>query len=131
MRQTDLYPAKGRVDSRAVARTLEQRPAIMPAESSCAVCSSYASQDVPARDACADAYRKLIYLDWGNGAFVPFNILAYQRPPHTVALNALEGMLRVWPELTEAPMFQTLFLSGAMVLMSTSTDPRLILSDAP
>jgi hypothetical protein len=65
-----------------------------------------------------NAYHKLVYLDWGNGAYVPFNVLASRGDPHTVALNALEAMLRVWPELTEAPLFQTLFLSGIMALIA-------------
>jgi hypothetical protein len=62
------------------------------------------------------AFERLIYLDWGNGSYVPFNVLAGQEDPHTRALNALEAMLRVWPELTEAPLFQTLFLSSMMAL---------------
>lgn len=63
-------------------------------------------------------YRKLVYIDWGNGSFVPFNVLADARDPHSAALNALEAMLRVWPELREAPLFQTLFLSSLMVLIA-------------
>jgi hypothetical protein len=65
-----------------------------------------------------DAYSRMIYLDWGNGAYVPFNVLAGRAEPHTVALNALDAMLRVWPELQEAPMFQTLFLSACMALIA-------------
>jgi hypothetical protein len=64
----------------------------------------------------SDSYRKLVYLDWGNGSFVPFNVLAGTGDHHTIALNALDAMLRVWPELQEAPMFQTLFLSGLSAL---------------
>ena len=56
--------------------------------------------------------------DWGNGDFVPFNVLRQPYDPHTTALLALEAMLRVWPELTEAPLFQTLFLSSMMVLIA-------------
>lgn len=67
-----------------------------------------------------DAYNRLIYLDWGNGAYVPFNVLASDghSDPHTIALNALEAMLRVWPELEAAPLFQQLFLSATMVLIA-------------
>ena len=65
-----------------------------------------------------DAFRRLIYLDWGNGAFVPFNVLASRGDPYTVSLNALDAMLRVWPELREAPLFQTLFLSSMMTLIA-------------
>ena len=66
------------------------------------------------------AFDRLVYLDWGNGAYAPFNILADdgRTDDHTRALNALEGMLRVWPELTDAPMFQTLFLVCAMCLQA-------------
>jgi len=63
------------------------------------------------------AYERLVYLDWGNGAYAPFNVLAGPGTPQTVALNALEAMLRVWPELTEAPLFQTLFLSSMIALI--------------
>ena len=63
------------------------------------------------------AYDRLVYLDWGNGSFVPFNVLAGNSDPHTRALNALEAMIRVWPELEAAPLFQTLFLSSMMVLI--------------
>ncbi len=67
-----------------------------------------------------EAFDRLIYLDWGNGSYVPFNILADdgRTDPHTRALNALEAMLRVWPELTEAPLFQQLFLSSLMALIA-------------
>lgn len=64
------------------------------------------------------AFDKLVYLDWGNGDYVPFNVLAGRGDPHTIALNALDAMLRVWPELSEAPMFQTLFLSATMTLVA-------------
>lgn len=45
------------------------------------------------------AFRRLIYLDWGNGAVIPFNVLGDQQSPQTTALHALEAMIRVWPEL--------------------------------
>jgi hypothetical protein len=64
------------------------------------------------------AFDRLVYLDWGNGAYVPFNVLVAREDPHTIALNVLEAMLRVWPELTQAPMFQTLFLSAVVVLIA-------------
>lgn len=67
-----------------------------------------------------DSYDRLIYLDWGNDSFVPFNILADdgRTPPHSRALNCLEAMIRVWPELEQAPLFQTLFLSSLMALIA-------------
>lgn len=67
-----------------------------------------------------DSFDRLLYLDWGNGGFIPFNILAEdgRSDPHSRALNALEAMLRVWPELHDAPLFQTLFLSSLMALIA-------------
>lgn len=64
------------------------------------------------------AFERLVYLDFGNGGYVPFNVLKTRHDPHTTALNALEAMLRVWPELTVAPMFQTLFLSSMITLIA-------------
>lgn len=81
-----------------------------------------------------DAFDRLIYLDWGNGAYVPFNVLAEQRHPETVAMHALEAMMRVWPELRRAPTFQTLFLSAMMVLIENKlpiTYLYQLLTDGP
>ena len=66
----------------------------------------------------SDAPEKLVYLDFGNGSYIPFNVLKSPYDPHTTALMALEAMLRVWPELTAAPLFQTLFLSSMLVLIA-------------
>lgn len=68
-----------------------------------------------------DAFNKLIYLDWGNG-FVPFNILADdgRTDAKTRALDALDAMLRVWPELNDAPLFKRLFLSSMSVLIANN-----------
>src|SRR5205823_14390901 len=41
-------------------------------------------------------------------------------PPERKARNVLEAMIRVWPELETAPLFQTLFLSAVMVLLENS-----------
>jgi type IV secretory pathway VirB4 component len=46
-----------------------------------------------------EAFEQLIFLDFANGAYVPFNVLNQSYDAHTTALNALEGMIRVWPEL--------------------------------
>jgi hypothetical protein len=62
------------------------------------------------------AYERLIYLDWGNGWVVPFNVLAGRQGAQSTALQVLEAMMRVWPELRRAPSFQTLVLSGLVVL---------------
>ena len=78
------------------------------------------------------AFDRLVYLDWGNGSYVPFNVLAAPGDPHTVALHVLEAMIRVWPELRQAPTFQTLFLSAIVVLIANTlpiTDLYRLLSD--
>ena len=65
-----------------------------------------------------DAFENLIYLDFGNDSFVPFNILAGNKSNYaSVALNALEGMKRCWPELEHAPLFARIFLSAVTVLI--------------
>jgi hypothetical protein len=64
------------------------------------------------------AFSRLVYVDWGNGSFVPFSVLSGKQHPHTIALHALEAMIRVWPELRAAPTFQTLFLSAMTVLIA-------------
>ncbi len=68
-----------------------------------------------------DAFERLVYIDWGNDSYVPFNVLIPESPnssPSTVARLVLDAMLRVWPELAEAPLFQTLFLSSIAVLVA-------------
>lgn len=63
------------------------------------------------------AYERLIYLDWGNdGWVVPFNVLQGRSGAQSTALQVLEAMMRVWPELRRAPAFQTLVLSSLVVL---------------
>lgn len=83
----------------------------------------------------SDAFDRLIYLDWGNGAVVPFNVLHSTRsPPKSAALQALEAMIRVWPELRRAPTFQTLFLASMVTLAQNRlpiTALHRLLSDAP
>jgi hypothetical protein len=64
------------------------------------------------------AFDRLIFLDFANGWYVPFNILNRSYDAHTTALNALEGMIRVWPELEQAPLFQTLFLAAVTALIA-------------
>jgi hypothetical protein len=66
------------------------------------------------------AFERLVYIDWGNGSYLPFNVLAAPGDPHTVALHVLEAMIRVWPELQQAPTFQTLFLSAIVVLIANT-----------
>jgi len=70
------------------------------------------------------SYEKLIYIDWGNGAYVPFNILARNsvqarlNEPEVIAGNVLDSFLRCWPELQQAPTFQTLFTASCEVLIA-------------
>jgi hypothetical protein len=64
------------------------------------------------------AFDRLIYLDWGNESFIPFNVLSSKEHPHSIALHAMEAMIRVWPELRQAPTFQTLFLSAIVTLVA-------------
>lgn len=63
-----------------------------------------------------DAVSRLVYADFGAG-HVPFNVLAGRGDPHARALCALEAMTRTWPDLKTAPLFATVFLSAALVLI--------------
>jgi hypothetical protein len=72
------------------------------------------------------AFDRLIYLDWGNGSYVPFNVLSSKQHPHSIALHAMEAMIRVWPELREAPTFQTLFLSAMVTLVANNLPITLL-----
>lgn len=66
-----------------------------------------------------DAFSRLVYADFGAG-HLPFNVLAGRGDPHTRALCALEGMTRTWPEVQSAPLFATVFLSAALVLIKNN-----------
>lgn len=79
-----------------------------------------------------DAFDKLVYVDFGQGGHLPFNVLAGRYEPHTTALNALETLVRTWPDLDTAPLFRTLFLSAALVLIQNHrplTDINALLLD--
>lgn len=65
-----------------------------------------------------DAFERLVYIDFGSGSSAPFNVLASAYDPHTTALNVLEALTRTWPELQNAPLFRTLFLASAVVLIA-------------
>ena len=82
----------------------------------------------------SDAFDRLVYVDWGDPKYVvPFNVLSHPRPAHATALYALEAMIRVWPELRQAPMFQTLFLSAIVALVANNlpiTNLYRLLTDA-
>lgn len=74
------------------------------------------------------AYQRLVYIDWGSGHVVPFNILKHEDRPqsldvvndvaHSIALNVLDAAYRIWPELRSAPLFKELYLSGVLTLLS-------------
>lgn len=65
-----------------------------------------------------DAFERLVYVDFTAGHHLPFNVLSSRFDPHTTALNALEALVRTWPDLETAPLFRTLFLSAAVVLIA-------------
>ncbi len=67
-----------------------------------------------------DAFDRLVYLDFRDDPIVPFNVLATRERPQTTALNLLEAMFRVWPDLRRAPAFQTLFLAGVVTLRANN-----------
>lgn len=80
------------------------------------------------------AFERLVYLDFAEDPFVPFNILASGERPHAAAMQALDGMTRAFPELSEAaPMFKTLFVAATHVLVVNRrplTDMFQLLVDA-
>ncbi len=79
------------------------------------------------------SFERLVYIDWGNGSYVPFNVLRSSTPPTTTALQVLEAYLRVFTELRTAAAFQTLFLSAVVTLIANSlpiTYLYQLLSDA-
>jgi hypothetical protein len=64
-----------------------------------------------------DAYQRVVYIDFGQSWYVPFNVLAGDGDPHEKASLCLDAILRVFPELQVAPLFTELFLSGLVVLI--------------
>lgn len=67
-----------------------------------------------------DAYQRVVYLDFGNDYYVPFNVLAGEGDPHEKASLCLDAILRVFPELEVAPLFTELFLCGVVVLIENN-----------
>jgi hypothetical protein len=65
-----------------------------------------------------DAFDKLIYVDFTPTHHLPLNVLSSRADPHTTSLNALEALVRTWPDLETAPLFRTLFLSCSIVLIA-------------
>jgi hypothetical protein len=66
-----------------------------------------------------DAYQRVVYLDFGNDAYVPFNVLAGEGDPHERAGLVLDAMFRIFPELQTAPTFTELFQAGVVALIES------------
>lgn len=64
-----------------------------------------------------DAFERVVYLDFGNDAYVPFNVLAGGGDSHIKASLVLDAMFRIYPELQAAPTFTELFESGVVALI--------------
>ena len=64
-----------------------------------------------------DAYERVVYLDFGNDWFVPFNVLAGEGDPHERASLVLDAMYRIFPEVEWAPTFTRLMLASVVVLI--------------
>jgi hypothetical protein len=67
-----------------------------------------------------EAFERLVYVDFGSQHSLPFNVLSTSFDPHSTALNVLEALTRTWPDLKNAPLFRTLFLSSAVVLIANN-----------
>jgi energy-coupling factor transporter ATP-binding protein EcfA2 len=67
-----------------------------------------------------DAFERVVYLDFGNDHFVPFNVLEGGGDPHIKASLVLDAMFRIYPELQTAPTFTELFESGVVVLIANN-----------
>ncbi len=67
-----------------------------------------------------DAFERLVYIDFGSGRSVPFNVLNTPLDPYTTALYVLEALTRTWPDLSNAPLFRTIFLASAVVLIANN-----------
>jgi hypothetical protein len=64
------------------------------------------------------AFQRLVYIDWGSGWYVPFNVLKGRGSPQSIALNCYQALLRVYPELQEAPAFRRMFLAACLALIA-------------
>ncbi len=84
------------------------------------------------------AYKKLVYIDWGNRLITPFNILdgavddqfdptLLDMMPTSATNKVLEMAKRVWPELEHsAPTFKEYFRSAMKVLIANRLPLGLI-----
>jgi hypothetical protein len=66
-----------------------------------------------------EAYRRLVYIDFGLDTYVPFNILNTRGSPHDIAYFFLEAVKRAWPQLSRggAPNLENILLAGAEILV--------------
>ncbi len=64
----------------------------------------------------AGAFDRLVYVDFSEDAFLPFNVLAQPHlSPHAAAETVMEALVRTFPDLEGgAPLFRTLFLASAV-----------------
>lgn len=81
-----------------------------------------------------DAFERVLYIDWGNGAYVPFNVLKAPYEPYEIASNVLDAFHRVWPSLAEgaAPAFDNVVTRGVRVLIDNGlplTKLELLVTD--
>jgi hypothetical protein len=67
-----------------------------------------------------ESYKRVIYIDWGNGGYVPFNVLNSNYEHHDIAQHVLDAFHRVWPALGlgAAPAFDNIIKRGVRVLLS-------------
>ena len=68
------------------------------------------------------AYERVIYIDWANGGYIPFNILNAKAEHHTIAANVLDAFHRVWPALAEgaAPAFDNIVKRAIRILLANN-----------
>src|SRR5436305_70350 len=67
-----------------------------------------------------DAYERVVYLDFGNDWYVPFNVLAGDGDSHERASMVLDAMYRIFPEVEWAPTFTRLLLASVVVLIENT-----------
>src|SRR3954447_726993 len=68
----------------------------------------------------SDAYERVVYLDFGNDWYVPFNVLAGDGDSHERASMVLDAMYRIFPEVEWAPTFTRLLLASVVVLIENT-----------
>jgi Type IV secretion-system coupling protein DNA-binding domain len=66
-----------------------------------------------------EAYRRLIYLDFGRPDPIPFNVLRVPGSAHDVAYAFVEAVKRAWPGIADgsAPLLEQILLAGTLALV--------------